>query len=262
LGAIGGMALACYTTQIQLASYFYLVLGLCVWIIYLTDHLWDSFQSTNNFEGKYDVFRTYHLYFFFLNGILLIITIPLILFFLPKGIIYQGFGLGCALGFYFLIQHQLKGRFRRYFPKEILISCIYVIGVWFIPLTLSPKFNLNTALIMTSHFFAVLTNVFLFSYYEKDQDLNSSIYSFYTVLRKTQHKMIIVITSCISITTSVIYIWHFHSFFTGIMMTVPAFYYLLLPKIVSAKNLNRFYAELIDGVFLVFLFFLFFNQHC
>jgi hypothetical protein len=176
--------------------------------------------------------------------------------------------IGLGLVKYLFLQHFINGRLRKYFPKEILISSIYILAIWFEPLSRAEKVYAVQLYIMTIHFLLVLSNVLLFSFFEREEDLMKLKASVFTHFRlKTFRKMVflvIMVTLAAGISTISHYFEPLSGFSTTdraknflpvVLILIPLLYLL---EIWHYQNpiFARYYRQITDGAFLLFLIFI------
>lgn len=158
--------------NIEPSFVWWLVLPISVWIIYTLDHIIDGYKLKNN---AHTLRHYFHFRYFkpliYVLGILSIVIFILVLFFLERQILI--FGVIAALitalylaGVYFF---QKKGSW--FFQKELFVALVYTIGVWGGPASLI-DFNLQLYqwISLVVFFILVLTDLFVFSLYERQTD--------------------------------------------------------------------------------------------
>jgi len=168
--ASGIMASRLYNVQPGLS--WYIILFLTAWCIYLTDHLMDGFRLKGAATNKR------HLFFYKNRRIILILLLFLIACdafltwtFLPFRFICIGSVLGLLVILYLWAIKFAGTLSYLVFPKEILVGILYTAGIWGFPFLLIGEKQLFPDLIPLFIFFLiVVTNLFLYSWFEQDQD--------------------------------------------------------------------------------------------
>lgn len=154
-------------------------LGLTVWIIYTTDHLFDAVSIKK--EASTERHRFHQRYF---NILLVCVVIVLILdsvliFYIRPQVFKWGLILGCAVGLYLLVQRYLK------FLKEIFVACMYTAGILLPSITITDLNLTYFHWIMIAQFaLLALGNLLIFSWFDIDQDWKDNQHSFVTVFGK------------------------------------------------------------------------------
>lgn len=151
----------------------WLILPLVVWLIYTSDHLLDARRIGPTARTERHHFHYRH--FRILSALVLLtalVTAGLIWFFLPRPMLIGGLCLGAAAGLH-LVLAQWTG-FRLY-PAELVIAALYTAGVWFGPwLTGGASTAPELLLAATFYFCSALSNLFVFSLFEREIDARES----------------------------------------------------------------------------------------
>jgi hypothetical protein len=253
LGAAGGYALACKVLNIDISLGFVLTFGLGVWIIYLADHLLDSSNAANSPTPKYLFYIGYRKYLIGLILVISIIELVMVIKTLSLESVNAVFGLSGVLFIYFTAQHFLRGRLRKFFPKEIIITIIYIAAIWIIPLLQSGEPVAGYQLFIAVHFLLVLTNVSLFSLFEKEEDTLNHKGSCFTSPSGKSLKILILSfgTACL-LGAMVLFPKSTYSVLPFIIISVV---YLLEVFFARRAFIVKCYAQITDGAFLLFLIF-------
>lgn len=149
------------------------VLGLSVWIIYTTDHLYDAWKM----KGKPSTLRhAFHKRHFKIILKILVLAVVLnlnLILFLPYKTIIWGCVLGSGVLIYLLINNRLT------FFKEAIIALCYCCGI-LIPLSggISPWFA--GSWLIFQFFTTALMNLLLFSWFDARSDGRQQVNSFTT----------------------------------------------------------------------------------
>lgn len=250
-GAIGGYGFACYSLGVTVSVPPSFILGLSVWIIYLCDHLWDSYRFQPNKISKYHIFSRHQPVFVCLILLLAAIDAFLIFYFLPWGIIIPGAILSFSVILYLFLQHILSEKLRPRFPKEIIISIIYILSVWLIPMMETR--DIKTGLLFI-HFLLVFINVLIFSYFERNEDLANHSASLFSHITVSKFRIVIAGLCLIALVLSLIFI---NSTLTTIIFTCIALIYVVQIVCAGHPFVKKHYAAITDGVFVLFMLFVF-----
>lgn len=249
LGSVGSYVFASKVLDVAVSSSFALLLGLSVWCTYLADHLLDSYLKPN--DSKYSFFRRNNKLFWGLLTLLSFGNATLLLIFLTREMLLYGLLLGIFLLIYLSFQHLLHSLYRKYFPKEFWISIVYTLAVWFFPMLAGNSFTSVSLLFMLVHFLVVLTNVLLFSYFERNEDISNSRSSSLMMLSSNNLKWIIATINLVGWLLSFVLLWHFSSSTVWTLIFVSAMYSAEILFIDNA-GVRKYYGEITDGIFLIF----------
>jgi hypothetical protein len=164
-------------------------LGLTVWIIYTADHLLDARNLSR--PASSERHRFHQKYFKLLVGALVvgILIDVFLLFFIRKIVFIEGLWLAGIIFIYFLIQRSLK------FLKEVTGAILYTGGVLLIPWSVKANAATDHQLILIVQFvLTALTNLLLFSWFDKKQDELDRQPSYATVMgeRATKNSLAIL----------------------------------------------------------------------
>lgn len=254
LGAAGSYAFACKALFQPVSYYFVIVLAISVWIIYLADHILDSVKIP--YSPKYKLYSRHKKVLATVIFILSALDGYLILKFLPAQILHFGFILGAFLILYLAGQHFLRGKFRSFFPKEILISVIYTLAVWLYPLLHTQNIGAASALFLGLHFLLVLTNVLIFSFFEKEEDTRYRKATFFSGIPDYYLRTAISVLGISSVMLA-IFIGLYYRY--PMMIVVPVLIsvvYLLEITFSGLSIIKKNYPSFTDGIFMLFLLYL------
>jgi hypothetical protein len=160
----------------------WLILALSVWIIYSTDHIFDSLRNKN----KSSILR--HKFFFtnrrWLIPLVIAITfINLILAtaYLKPKIVISGIVLSLLVICYFFVINMAKSYKHAYIPKELIIAVIYVLGIFLAPVIWYGSIPPTEVLfIIICLIIIVFTEGIMISYYDYELDMADGHISFTT----------------------------------------------------------------------------------
>lgn len=163
--------------QITILPYGLVSLGLTVWIIYTADHLLDAKKIQQPASTERHRFHQRNFYVLFTILLLTILIDAVQLIFIRKIVFIEGLGLAFFIVIYFLLHRYLK------LFKEVIGAVLYSGGVLLIP------WSVNTSAITQAHSILIgqfamtaLINLFLFSWYDRQQDVKDKHASFATVM--------------------------------------------------------------------------------
>lgn len=229
-----------------------LIIGLSVWAIYLTDHFLDSLKAPSLSSPKYELFVKYRRMFLSVLIALVLTDTFLISVFLPVEFVAKGILLGLFLFLYLSAQHFLSFRLRKYFPKEVAISLIYTAAVWFFPVMITDELGIMEFSIMGVHFLLVLANVLLFSFFERNEDIRFSRPSVSSLIHEPTFRHLIAGICCVVLTGSVA-CWLAYNIWSMLVPVIISATYLTEMVRWNSRFVRSWYAEITDGLFLLFL---------
>jgi hypothetical protein len=165
----------CYHHEINKAHF----LGLFFSIIffYSSDHLFDLYRTRNTERSDR---RKYHAKLkplFILLGILSLISIFPLLFYLNIHVVYSGLVLAIGLGLYFFIINT----FETHRIKDLLVSIGYTLGIW-IPVFSYQinSFNWNHGIAMSLFFLNTFITMLIYAFLDLNSDKKEHIESFFS----------------------------------------------------------------------------------
>jgi uncharacterized membrane protein len=199
-GALAGGVMATIILNVNPGWAWWVVLGLSVWLIYSADHLLDAFKASHESLSKRHEF---HLLLFkpliFTVLIVGITTLFIALTYLPLPIIYFGLVLGFTVLLYLMIIFFAPGLKIKFFPKEFIISLIYVVGIWGGPTVMAGSFpGWIVILVAFLYWNVALMDLLMLSYYEIVEDSRSKYISFAVTFGKEKTKLLFNLRSSLS----------------------------------------------------------------
>jgi len=145
-----------------------LTLGVCVWLIYTADHLWDAYRIQH---PAHTVRHIFHQRYFLALVIGWFVTVALgiaLLFYIPPSIFRGGLVLSGGVVTYFVVNQFIN--FNLIVPKEVLAALLYTSGI-FLPVAVQiESLNLISYLVFGQFFLLALANLTLISWYELTSD--------------------------------------------------------------------------------------------
>lgn len=256
LGAVGGYAFACRVLKQEISPAFSVIIGLAVWITYLTDHLLDSLNAGSLQVFKYELFSRNRRSFLMFLAFLCLAELLLVLTFIEHRFILVGFLTGSGVLIYLMVQHFLKSRIRQFFPKEMLISVIYTAALWSFPLMQATNYPGSLYWFFAVHFLLVVSNVLLFSFFEQYEDIGRGRISVFTGLSSRVLRNIIWIICALALVTGALTM----ALSGEIVLTMPLIFissgYLSVMVLYRRQGIASRYAQITDGAFMLFLVYL------
>lgn len=252
--AIGAMCMAYFASQ-QLQSqipFIYLILlGMAVWAIYLTDHLYDARKKEiasyrRSFVKKYSNE---------LLGLAVINFLTLvILFYLNFRLSIVKWSIGPLLItiIYLLANWRYQKLHKPFYAKEILIAVGYVLGILVLPLAFSASIDIRFWLISFSVLCMAIWNVLLISIFEKkhnEEEGQTTISQWMTI---KQIKRTIVGVALIFATLVIFNISMYPLPLFEIIIWGTLFIYMIVPLLFPAWiALKERYNKWVEQIFLI-----------
>ncbi len=189
--AMGILAVKVCHAEVPLAWWF--VLPLTVWVMYTLDHLLDATQTDRAPTIGRHLFHRRHAgvlsYWILVLGA---IALGLTLVYLPHQIIVGGMLISVIILLYFISLRVLPMYIKKWIPKELIIACIYVGGIFLVPWWYSDRsMPLENGSLIMVIVLLVWSEGAMASWYDRDNDLRDGHHSFATVMGKALSKRII-----------------------------------------------------------------------
>lgn len=236
-------------TQFSFSFDYFILLTLTTLIIYWLDRLLDVYKLNKNliFTPKHQFYFTYWYLIFGLSIIIgLIISLKGLLF-SDKTIQKLGFYGGLLVGLYFFINHVFKGNPKLIFFKELMISIIYSLILWILPLI--HDFSLVNIIGFFCLFSHALLNLWIISLWDKELDIVMKTHSFAQFIFIEQFiNLLLVITFIFC--TILTYLDYSYGFVNFLMFIGHAILFRT-PK----HALHRIFMEFIFWIPLIYLLF-------
>lgn len=253
-GAIGCYAFAARIFNQEINHRISFVLAIAVWIVYISDHLLDCKRNDINHTSKYMFFTRHKTRLLQLILMLVLIEGVAVFSFLGKYEICMGVAIGIMAGLYFLGQHSLKSRWRIYFPKEFIISFIYILAVWAMPALAAKNIPDIAMLSIGIHFMLVFTNVMLFSLFEHEEDLERK--TVFTHIGFNAQVKFVAGFSIICFAGSVYLGFSAGNFLFVLPLLLISTVYFTEILFFKLLFIRKYYHLITDGAFLLLLFYL------
>mgnify|MGYP001549926143 CR=1 FL=1 len=109
-----------------------LVLGLCVWLVYVADRVFDALRPLNGeWEPARKTFYRRHLWVASMAALsLLSVIIPLAYCVLRRSTFYAGLALTVPVISYFALIHLRPVGWRARWPRELVVACLFTSGTF------------------------------------------------------------------------------------------------------------------------------------
>ncbi len=175
-GALAALVFAATVMGVDLHHSYYLIMGITVWLIYTADHLMDGAKTHGKSESETsNFFYNYKIPIILVFLILLVLDFRLIVYRLDEKIVQFGMGPGIATILYLLMNRYYDGPQKWLFIKELWIAIIFTLAVWGGPIILAgDSLTLSQVLTLGSFGLIILSNVLIFTIYERDIDIREN----------------------------------------------------------------------------------------
>ncbi|MEP6735750.1 MAG: hypothetical protein ABJA70_09545 [Chryseolinea sp.] len=245
-GAVIGSIFFAHILQAQIQISELVALALTVWIIYTADHLSDAKKIKRTASTDRHRFHQQHAqHLKSILAICLLIDGAAVLFINPE-IIKWGVVLAFLVLVFLIIQQSIP------WMKEIVIAVFYTCGV-ILPSISRVHNPLDTAhyLLILQFMMIALTNLMLFSWFDRTTDAIDGLRSFVTVAGESKTRIAIITLAFLQLLLTGLQYFVFHiaevAFLMGIMGVILGIIFLLQRKY-DDSTLARFLAE---AVFLI-----------
>jgi 4-hydroxybenzoate polyprenyltransferase len=173
-GAIAALAFSSSVMGIDLPRTYYTVLALTVWLIYTADHLMDGAKTRGKSSSEtHNFFYTYKIPIILVFLIVLVFTFRLSMYRLDEKIIEFGMTPFAAVVVYLLLNRYYGNAPKWFFIKELWISLIYTLAIWGgAVIYAGDKVSPVQILMIVAFTLIVLSNVLIYSIYERESDLS------------------------------------------------------------------------------------------
>jgi 4-hydroxybenzoate polyprenyltransferase len=226
-----------------------ILLGLSVWIIYTTDRLLDVYDAKGEVTSERHRFHKVNKKVLILCLSTIITIVVVLIFFVHNSIVIYGMFLSVVVIIYMVCRRRL------YIIKEFAIALLYTIGVM-VPVLPEFVISFNSCIPLVIFFFIALSNLVLFSMYEREDDLKDGQVSIATIMKPESIEKVIVRLFIISFTLTVyLMVW--------LEMYMVAMVFIIMVGILSLihwqrnwfSRYNR-YRWIGDAIFLIPAFYL------
>jgi len=233
--------------RVKLPVLYWIALGLTVWLIYLVDHVADSYLP-GSYTNKTELHRLRGMRNSFTRiSSMLALSLIVITFLLPFRIVLFGlFGVLFMLAYTILNQVQ-NYSLRAFFLREPFISLFFIVGTAGVPLLYAGNVSGHNLIFLSAVFLLILTNTIIFACVEYQDDIRAGVKTIAVRFGAKKTRLIGILTGLGS-TGLFIYFIQFPAYsafgYLGIAMTVPLLIMLLLIRFVQKHHLD-FLADLI-----------------
>jgi hypothetical protein len=172
--------------HVSTRSYGLLALGLTVWIIYTADHLRDAREISGRASTERHRFHQVHQKELIVLLGLAILIDGVTIFFIKQQVLEWGIVLSLVVFAYLFVQGWLK------FLKELFIAVLYTCGILLLSVPVS-NITLNTFhyLLVLQFGLIALTNLLMFSWFDRDLDQQEGQNSFVTLAGEKTTRLVI-----------------------------------------------------------------------
>lgn len=249
----GAVICACFFAKVMnvyVRPSAFIALGLTVWIIYTVDHLLDAKRiktiasmQRHRFHQKY-----FNVLLFFVVVALIADIIAVLV--IRESLFIAGAILGILILFYLLIQRYLS------IFKEFSGGVLYTLGVTLPSLIFGyDNLDLPYALLIAQFLFTTWINLFLFSLFDKDRDMQDQHISFATRMGidKTRNIIIILLVLCFFLGSFQIFYYQLYAATIVLLMDGILAIIFFMNQTFSREDRFRLLG---DAVFLLPIFFL------
>jgi hypothetical protein len=224
-GAVAGAAYFAAILNVQVRLYAYVSLALTVWIIYTADHLLDAKKITD--VASTERHRLHQRQFASLL-VLLIIAVAansILIFFIRTPVLYGGIVMAGAVSLYLVFHSRL------YFLKEVAGAVFYCAGLLLPSLIVTdvPLSVLHYTLFVV-FFLTALTNLLLFSWFDREGDMKDRHMSFVTLSGPTNTHHLIKLLLALNIVVCIICCLHFSLSQFSIPLAMNAVHAMILGR--------------------------------
>jgi len=235
-------------------------LGICIWIIYTIDHMFDAQRTIYPVLSKrHRVHQTYSGILGVIIGVLIILGLVVIVPNLSYRVLLYG-----SILLVFVLIYLLLIRFGSYFVKEIFAALLYTLGILAGPLGDYTESLLSVHyLIIFQVFLIAFLNLLIFSVYEYEMDLSHNFKGLVTHIGVKKSKIIIYSTYIIFIINQ-FYTWFFYRemelFFLLITFFIMASILFVILYFQKHFQKGAWYRLIGDAVFLLPIWYLFYGK--
>lgn len=176
----------------------FLCLGLAVWLIYTTDHLLDVRQMKVKASTLRHQFHQKHYQILLRISSFVGLAILILLFFIEERVLLWGTGLGLLVIVYLLFQRRLG------IMKELMGAFLYTSGIVLPALAIyNQPYSPENIVMILIFFIIAITNLILFSWFDKERDLAHNHSSIATKIgaKNTQKVLYILFTLLLALLT-------------------------------------------------------------
>lgn len=254
LGSVCGGLMATKVIGINPGIVWWFVLPFAVWLVYTVDHLSDGLKLGKRAQSKRHLFHYKYRKLFIIIIVLIGLSTGVIAFwFLNVRIVLFGLFLGGIVIIYLILNITIQ-RFKPVlFQKEIIISIIYTFGIWGGPLALK-RFNTEPVnwIILILFVIVAITNLIIFSCYEKEKDIADNQSSIVQILGEKTSSLIIYLLGFLVMIVGIISMIYYQpekiQIASIIILTIMQFILLnvFINKTYFGKNDRfRFYGDIV-----------------
>ncbi len=251
-GALSGTFYAARIFHAHLPVVYWIVLPSTIWIIYLLDHILDGIKYNGIIKNeKYAFYSKHKKALLLLLSFLSAITFFQLYFLIGTPLLWLGLSLLPLLILYFFLHHFIPQKNKYFLHKELIISIVYTTGIFGGPLIYSRNLNGWYLIIAASYFLLVLTNVFVYSYFEFSIDKELGVRSFATGYGPESARQATRILSLFSAILAIVLVISSPFLTVGTVHFGITLMLASIPVFPEKFRRNGFYGILADGVFIL-----------
>lgn len=226
-------------------------------MLYILDRLLDLRIYPKDHTARHQ-FHFTHQYNLQIILIALITLNGILLFFLPKIVIWYGVVLALGVGFYFWVLNRFFRNNKAQWVKEPTTAICYTLAVVGTALVSKPSVNLSAWILSALFFLITLQNLLIFSYFEQVQSADNE--NIVSVIGENKSKRLIHAITFVNVFIIGLFFVNgaeFINYFAGVelLMTLTLSFLIAIPDWALTKDRYRWLG---DGVFLLPALLLFF----
>lgn len=251
--AAGAVICACFFARVMnvyVRPSAFIALGLTVWIIYTVDHLLDAKRVKSTASTQRHRFHQQNFKLLTSLVIVALIVDFISVLLIRKSLFIAGSLLGLLILFYLLVQRYLS------VFKELMGGVLYTLGVTLPSLIFGfDRLEWPFALLIVQFLFTTWINLFLFSLFDKDRDMQDHHISFATRMGVPATRNVIIILLILCVCLGFYQILYHQLYAATIVLIMDGILALIFFMNRTFSKEDRF-RLLGDAVFLLPLFFL------
>lgn len=171
LGALASGAMAQAVMETNLTTTWFVVLALCVWLMYTIDHLLDAWRVGSVASTSRHRFHYRHRKALLAATLVAtMLTGCVVWLYFPVQHILFGASILAITALHFFIVHSVRHQTKALIHKEALVATIYSAGIWGIPIIEASTVGLKEMLLVAGFFALAYGNLLMFAMFEEEVD--------------------------------------------------------------------------------------------
>ena len=239
LGAVILLHFFCSYFDVVPSRGIFFLLGVSVWLIYTIDHLRDARNAPKSQRIRYQFHLKHQRVLRFAIGLLTLVN-GYFLLALDQRVLMGGAVLAIFAGIYLVLQDRLA----RIGLKELYVALIYTAGILLTPFVLGSTFSYTVFALL---FLLTYSNLVLFSWFEKNEDVSDKFYSIATVVKSPKLEKVIFVVLSLGLSIAVLAKTDLATQYFSVAFVI----YLFLFAKAKALKKRQLYRWLGDGVFVL-----------